>query len=92
MMEPTTVIRKPLITEKSTEQIEENRYAFEVDKRADKKQIARAVQQLYEVRVVGVATLRRRGKTRRTRFGYSKTPDTKRAIVKVHPEDRIELF
>ncbi len=91
-MEATTVIRKPLITEKSTDHIEENRYVFEVDTRARKGEIARAVAELYNVRIVGVSTLRRRGKMRRTRFGYSKTSDTKRAIVKVHPEDKIELF
>lgn len=91
-MEATTIIRKPLITEKSTEHMEENRYVFEVDKRAGKEQIMWAVKEIYNVRVVGISTLRRRGKMRRTRFGYSKTPDTKRAIVKVHAEDRIELF
>ena len=91
-MEATTIIRKPLITEKSNDHMEENRYSFEVDTRARKNQIAKAVEELYEVRVVGVATMRRRGKVRRTRFGYRKTSDTKRAIVKVHPEDRIELF
>jgi len=91
-MEATTVIRKPLITEKSTGHMEENRYAFEVDKRATKKQIARAVRELYDVRVLKTATMRRRGKVRRTRFGYAYTGETKRAIVKVHPEDRIELF
>lgn len=91
-MEATTIIRKPLITEKSTDHMEENRYVFEVDKRANKEQIAWAVAEIYSVRIVGVSTLRRRGKMRRTRFGFSKTSDTKRAIVKVHAEDRIELF
>ena len=91
-MESTTVIRKPIITEKSTDHMEENRYAFEVDKRASKEQIARAVRDIYEVRVIGVSTMRRRGKVRRTRYGYTQKPSTKRAIVKVHPEDRIELF
>lgn len=91
-MESTTVIRHPVITEKSTEDSEQNRYYFEVDRRANKVQIARAIRELYEVRVVGVSTLRRRGKVRRTRYGYTKTSETKRAIIKVHPEDRIELF
>ncbi|MFG0330773.1 MAG: 50S ribosomal protein L23 [Phycisphaerales bacterium] len=91
-MESTTVIRRPLITEKNTEAMEENRYAFEVDRRATKPQIRRAVEELYEVRVMGVATVRRKGKTRRTRYGYTNTGLVKKAIVKVHPEDRIELF
>lgn len=92
-MQTTTVIRKPLITEKATFCSSEfNRHAFEVDRRATKPEIKRAVEELYEVRVIGVATQVRRGKVRRTRFGYMQEPSVKRAIVKVHPDDRIELF
>lgn len=91
-MEPTTIIRKPLVTEKSTFLAEANRYAFQVDKRATKPQIRKAVEALYGVRVVSVATQNRPGKVRRFRYGYINTPSTKRAIVKVHAEDRIELF
>ncbi len=92
-MEPTDVVKKPLITEKSTfASTESNRYAFQVSSGATKPQIRRAVEQIYSVRVVGVATQNRPGKVRRTRFGYVRTPPIKRAIVKVHPDDRIELF
>ena len=92
-MEATHVIKKPLISEKSTfESTEFNRYAFEVDRRATKPQIKRAVQELYNVRVVGVATQNRKGQLRRNKFGYWRSRDMKRAIVKIHPEDRIELF
>lgn len=92
-MQPTTVIRKPLITEKSTvDSAELGRYAFEVDRRATKDQIRQAVQDLYKVRVVGVATQNRKGRRRRYRYGAVQLPTVKRAIVKVHPEDRIELF
>jgi large subunit ribosomal protein L23 len=91
-MEPTTVIKKPLVTEKSTFLAEANRYAFQVDKRATKPQIRKAVEVLYGVRVLSVATQNRPGKVRRFRYGYIKTPTTKRAIVKVHADDRIELF
>jgi large subunit ribosomal protein L23 len=92
-MEATTVIRKPLITEKSTiESSERNRYAFEVDRRATKPQIRKAVEELYGVRVIGVATQNRKGCMRRNRFGYWRTKDIKRAIVKLHPDDRIDLF
>ena len=93
MKEATTVIKRPLITEKSTEGSDfHNRYAFEVDKRANKGQIKRAIETLYRVRVLSVATQNRHGHARRTRHGYVETPGVKRAIVKVHPEDRIELF
>lgn len=91
-MEATTVIRKPLITEKNTEAGEFNRYVFEVDKRASKVQIRRAIEEIYGVRVVGVNTIRQQGKVRRTRFGYHQTAETKKAIIKVHDDDRIELF
>ena len=92
-MEPTHVIKKPLITEKTTfASNESNRYAFQVESRATKPQIKRAVEQLYGVRVVAVATQNRPGKLRRYRYGYIHTPTTKRAVVKIHPEDRIELF
>jgi large subunit ribosomal protein L23 len=92
-MEPTTVVQRPIITERATyASAELNRYTFEVDKRASKDQIKRAVEQLYKVRVLGVATQTRQGKTRRYRYGLISTAPTKRAIVKVHPEDRIELF
>ena len=93
MMEPTVVIKKPLITEKTTYAAAEvNRYSFQVDRRANKAQIKQAVEALYRVRVVAVATHNRPGKLRRYRYGYVRTPPTKRAVVKIHAEDRIELF
>jgi len=91
-MNPTDVIKQPLITEKSTTLTEHNQYAFEVDKRADKTQIREAVAELYKVRVNKVATVRRKGKVRRYKYGYVETPTTKRAIVTIHPDDTIELF
>ena len=91
-MEATTVIRRPLITEKATYESEQNRYAFEVDRRATKPDIKRAVEELYGVRVIGVATQNRKGQLRRNRFGHWRSKAMKRAVVKVHAEDRIELF
>lgn len=92
-MEAMHVVKKPLITEKSTyESTEFNRYTFQVDRRATKDDIKKAVQELYEVRVVGVATQNRKGQLRRNKYGYWKSRDVKRAIVKIHPDDRIELF
>jgi large subunit ribosomal protein L23 len=91
-MEATTIIRKPLITEKATHGNELNRYTFAVDLRAGKQDIKRAVQELYKVRVLDVCTQTRLGKRRRTRIGIMQKPTTKRAIVRVHPDDKIELF
>ena len=91
-MHPTTVIRKPLLTEKATMDAEmNNRYAFEVDRRANKAQIKNAVEMLYNVRVENVATQNRRGETRRLKYGWVSSGLIKRALVKIHPEDRIEL-
>lgn len=91
-MEVTTIIRKPLITEKATRETDHNRYAFEVDPRATKPQIRRAVEEIYGVRVVKVATQNRKGQLRRNKFGYWRTKASKQAIVRVHADDRIELF
>ncbi len=89
----TNVIIKPLITEKATfGSTELNRYSFQVDAKASKSQIKRAIEELYTVRVVGVATMNRKGQLRRNKFGFWKSKGMKRAIVKIHPEDRIELF
>ena len=92
-METTTIIRKPLVTEKSTFNSRElNRYSFEVDSRATKPQIKRAVEELYGVRVLSVATQNRKGQMRRNKFGHWRAKKMKQAVVKVHQEDRIELF
>jgi len=92
-MNPTHVIKKPLITEKNSFHSSEfNRYTFLVDRTARKDEIKAAIEELYSVRVTGVATQNRKGKTKRTRFGYVQEPVTKKAVVAVHPDDAIELF
>jgi large subunit ribosomal protein L23 len=92
-MHPTQVVKRPLVTEKCTwEAGAHNRYSFEVNMKADKGQIRRAIVGLYKVRIEAVATQVRKGKYRRTRFGTAKTKDWKKATVQLHPDDRIELF
>lgn len=92
-MEATTVIKKPLVTEKTTFAAgADNRYAFLVDNRADKGQIKRAVEDIYSVRVLSVATQVRKGQLKRNRMGWFRVGSQKRAVVKLHAEDRIELF
>jgi large subunit ribosomal protein L23 len=86
------VIKKPLITEKGTFHSGEfNRYTFMVDPRATKTDIKRAIQELYKVRVVGVNTINRRSPNRATRFGLVRGLTSKRAIVRIHKDDKIEL-
>jgi large subunit ribosomal protein L23 len=92
-MESTIVIKKPLITEKATFSSSElNQFSFQVDRRATKTQIKNAVQDLYKVRVLSVNTQNRKGHERAFKYGRVQLPDIKRAIVRVHPEDKIELF
>ena len=92
-MKSAAIIRRPLVTEKSTVGADDHhRYRFEVDPHATKPQIKSAVEQLYGVRVLSVATLTRRGERRRNKFGWFIKGSMKKAIVKVHPEDKIELF
>ncbi|MCK4871499.1 MAG: 50S ribosomal protein L23 [Phycisphaerales bacterium] len=91
-MQAITIIRKPIVTEKSTYEAELNRYAFEVDRRATKTDIKRAIQELYGVRVMGVSTQNTPGATKKTRHGWVKPRVVKKAIVKIHPEDSIELI
>jgi len=88
----TDVIRRPLVTEKTSGGSGENRYSFEVDLRATKIDIRKAVEAIYKVRVQKVATQIRKGRHRRLRYGLIRMPDVKHAIVRIHPEDRIELF
>ena len=92
-MEATSVIIKPIITEKSTwASGRHNAYTFEVAPDANKYTIHRAVEQLYKVTVADVRTTVRKGKVKRTRFGAVKKKDRKRAIVTLAADDRIELF
>jgi large subunit ribosomal protein L23 len=92
-LEPHQIVLRPLVTEKGTDASTElNQYAFEVNAKATKEEIRDAVQKLFEVRVVKVRTQNRRGKSRRYRFKMGRTADWKRALVTLHPEDRIEFF
>ena len=92
-MNAIDVIKQPLITEKSTwESGRHNRYAFQVNRDANKHQIASAIQELYGVRVAKVRTQWRKGKYFRTRFGPSRKPDWKKATVQLEGDDRIDLF
>ena len=89
----TQVISRPLVTEKASQGSgEHQRYAFEVDGRANKLDIRKAVEELYGVRVMKVATSIRKGRARRLKYGVVQTGSVKHAIVRIHPEDRIELF
>jgi len=86
------VIIRPVVSEKSYAGIEQSTYTFLVDPRANKTEIKEAVQAIWNVRVVSVRTLNRKGKVKRRRFTLGKRPDQKRAIVTLAEGDRIEIF
>ncbi len=86
------VIKRPLVTERTNEMIEQGVYTFEVDRDANKMQIREAVESIFSVKVVAVNTLRVHRKQRgRGRFaGYTQV--SKKAIVRLVPGNRIEIF
>ncbi|MGO3721524.1 50S ribosomal protein L23 [Microbacterium gubbeenense] len=79
--DPRDIILAPVVSEKSYGLIDEGKYTFVVDSRANKTEIKLAIEKIFGVSVASVNTLNRQGKTRRTRFGTGKRKDTKRAIV-----------
>jgi large subunit ribosomal protein L23 len=89
---PRDVLVRPVISEKSYRLADEGKYTFVVAPDANRTQIRQAIEEVFGVRVTGVNTLNRPGKRRRTRFGWGKRPDTKRAIVSVAEGERIDVF
>lgn len=86
------VLLKPIISEKSYGLLDENKYTFLVRPDANKTQVKIAVEKIFGVRVVGVNTLNREGKRKRTKFGMGRRNASKRAIVSLAPGDRIDIF
>lgn len=87
------IIRRPIITEKGTLQKEEsNKVTFEVHPDANKKEIKDAVEKIFKVHVVGVATLNQRGKWKRVGRHQGQRRNWKKAVVTLKPEDQIEFF
>jgi large subunit ribosomal protein L23 len=89
---PRDVILKPVVSEKSYALLDRNTYTFIVRPDANKTEIKEAVQAIFSVRVTGVNTLHRKGKRKRTRQVMGVRKSTKRALVTLHPDDKIELF
>jgi len=92
-LKPHQIILRPLVTEKGFHKAERcNAYAFEVNRLAGKEDIRRAVEELFDVKVLRVNTQTRKGKPRRTRFRRGQTKAWKKAIVTLDPEHRINFF
>lgn len=90
--DPRDVLIKPVISEKSYRLVDDGKYTFLVAPDANKTQIRQAVEHVFRVKVTGVNTINRPGKRRRTRYGWGKRPDTKRAIVTLAAGERIDVF
>lgn len=86
------VLIAPVVSEKSYGLLDENKYTFVVAPDANKTEIKIAVEAVFDVTVISVNTMNRQGKRRRTRYGWGKRNDTKRAIVTVADGQRIDIF
>ena len=91
-LHPYEVIVRPLITEKATILAGDGKYAFEVDRRANKKQIRAAIEAAFKVNVLRVNTMHVRGKTRRAGPRVTHTRSWKKAIVTLAEGDTIQIF
>lgn len=89
--DPHDILIAPVVSEKSYGLMDEGKYTFVVDPRANKTEIKIAVEQIFNVKVASVNTLNRQGKARRTRFGMGRRKDTKRAIVTLR-QGSIDIF
>jgi large subunit ribosomal protein L23 len=89
--DPRDILLAPVVSEKSYGLLDEGKYTFVVDPRANKSEIKRAVEQVFGVTVASVNTANRQGKRRRTRFGTGQRKDTKRAIVTLK-DGTIDIF
>jgi large subunit ribosomal protein L23 len=91
-MDPRTVLIRPVVSEKSYALMGEGKYTFRVDDRAHKTQIARAVEEVFDVDVAAVRTSKVRAKPKRRGLSRGRTRSWKKAVVQLAPGERIELF
>jgi large subunit ribosomal protein L23 len=93
-MEPRDVILEPVVSEKSYNLLDEGAYTFKVHPDANKIEIRQAIEAIFDVKVAKVTTANRKGKRKRNRraLTFGRRPDTKRAIVTLAGDDRIDLF
>lgn len=91
-MEARNLIKRPIITEKTTRLMEQNKYYFIVDPRANKTQIKSAVEEIFKVKVRSVNTLNLLGKIKKMGRYEGRSTSWKRAIVTLEKGSRIEFF
>jgi len=87
------IIKGPVLTEKSYDNIPVRKYTFEVDVKAHKTEIKQAIEELFDVKVAKVNTVRTDGKKKRQGYTYGRTPETKKAYVTLKKDSKaIEFF
>jgi large subunit ribosomal protein L23 len=91
-LHPGEILIRPVVSEKSYHQVTENRYTFQVHKNAHKTQIRQAVEELFDVTVVGVNVVKMPAKPKRRGMIKGTRPGWKKAIVELKPGDTIEIF
>lgn len=92
-MDLSKVLERPIITEKSTQGVALGKYAFKVAKKANKKEVAKAIEQFFDVHVRQVQTVIIKGKKKRARSRKEfKQPDWKKAIVQLAEGEKIDIF
>ena len=91
-MRPEEIIMAPVISEKSNDDMAMGKYTFEVNKKATKVEIAKAVEKLFNVKVLNVNTMTVKGKTKRVRYVEGKTSDWKKAIVTIDTNPGDETY
>lgn len=92
MKNPRDIIMKPVVSEKTTNLLADNKYTFWVNTKANKVEIKQAVEELFKVKVEKVNTMNVKGKRKRVRQFVGMTPGRKKAIVTLRAGDKIEIF
>ena len=93
-MDLAQIIKKPVITEKSLDQVTGHRYTFLVDQKANKNQVKKAIEKYFNVDVLKVWTIKKKGKRKRTgrKRLFKKLPNYKKAIVQIKSDQKIDIF
>ncbi|MBC7333124.1 MAG: 50S ribosomal protein L23 [Actinobacteria bacterium] len=92
MDDPRDIILSPIVSEKSYAGVQQNRYSFYVDLRANKGEIKRAIEQIFNVKVLKISTINVKPKPKRLGRSVGKSSRKKKAIVTLRKGDRIEFF
>ena len=91
-MDARAILIRPIVSEKSTDLLQDNKYTFLIPIKANKVQVRQAVEQIFKVKVQSVNTIRMIGKTKRMGKSVGKRSDYKKAIVTLVPGNQIEIF